>query len=316
MENLKVPYAADSEDKLISPLEATKGEQYFCPLCKSLLIFRRGPIKTPHFAHKPSENCSSETRAHKIAKQLIIQSVHNWKRRISPSPRIIRKCKICNSTIEQMLPDKLTHAVEERTVEGGFIVDVALMKLNQPIAAIEVRATHKIGIYKRNMLELPFIEVDAYSIIDDPMLWNPEYDNFHHVRCGKCKRNRRKMRAVPKDRIASRLKQFQLKEWIIDHFGISDISELDIFEDRTGMRIHEEDLRLTAEGAIYAKFIQNPARNKPFSFDGDIEPMLASWELSSTYDAQKFYSFMKHLENKGIVERVPSSFQWQAKASS
>ena len=43
-------------DEYIFPLYANKKFNYYCPKCKNDIIFRKGDIKVPHFAHKKKSN--------------------------------------------------------------------------------------------------------------------------------------------------------------------------------------------------------------------------------------------------------------------
>jgi hypothetical protein len=79
------------------PKIATKGKnKYKCPSCEKDVIFRKGPIKKPHFSHYKSGNpCyyydkPSETQIHKDAK-LLIKSLLDNKKNIS----IHRSCNYC-----------------------------------------------------------------------------------------------------------------------------------------------------------------------------------------------------------------------------
>ena len=71
MLELKVPFALDGTQVLLSPEVAEKGREYFCPACGDIVILKKGEIKVAHFAHKVSDTCSQETIVHKTAKQLV-----------------------------------------------------------------------------------------------------------------------------------------------------------------------------------------------------------------------------------------------------
>ena len=71
---LKVPVALNNENRLCTPQQAIKGQDYICPSCQEKVILRKGAIKTAHFAHKLSEVCNQETILHKAAKHLIAQT--------------------------------------------------------------------------------------------------------------------------------------------------------------------------------------------------------------------------------------------------
>ena len=68
-----------------SPKFADKKNNYMCPSCQKDVIFKKGQIKIPHFAHKASEiKCTfydkpSETEIHKEAKILMKSLLNNKK---------------------------------------------------------------------------------------------------------------------------------------------------------------------------------------------------------------------------------------------
>jgi hypothetical protein len=62
--------------------------------------------------------------------------------------------------------------------------DVALLAAGEPVAFVEVFQTHKAG----DLPALAWIEVEAESIIRDPVRWVPLRDHFRPWTCGECKR--------------------------------------------------------------------------------------------------------------------------------
>lgn len=50
-------YANDEKDIRIDIDSAVVGNSYFCPVCKSQMIIKRGKIVAPHFAHKSNAHC-------------------------------------------------------------------------------------------------------------------------------------------------------------------------------------------------------------------------------------------------------------------
>ncbi len=184
---LRVPFAFDDGKQLYDPQTAKKGKQYFCPACQDTVILRKGEIKTAHFAHKVSETCNQETILHKIAKQLIVQVVSNWKSGKTDSPILRRICEICRKPTDQSLPNKVECAMLEYKVNGGFVVDVALMVENEPAAAIEIKVSHAVDENKAELLPIPFIELDGQSIVENPTIFEPIQDHFLSFTCGACK---------------------------------------------------------------------------------------------------------------------------------
>lgn len=78
------------------PRFANKSNKYKCPSCENDVIFRKGEIKQPHFAHYKSEspcyyyNIPNETQIHKDAK-LLMKSLLDSKKNIY----MFRNCNHC-----------------------------------------------------------------------------------------------------------------------------------------------------------------------------------------------------------------------------
>jgi hypothetical protein len=150
------------------------------------LILKRGAVKVPHFAHKPSDTCNQETIIHKTAKLLVQQAIADWKAGRTQAPVVQRTCQICHSLVAQPLPDKVETAALEYQLTDGFIADVALLVGDKPEAAIEIKVTHAVGEEKAASLSAPFIEVDGYAVLDSPTNWMPITDQFKPLTCRAC----------------------------------------------------------------------------------------------------------------------------------
>jgi len=187
MPELRVPFAFDDEEQIHTPENAEKGRTYFCPACREPVILKQGEIKTAHFAHKVSESCNQESIIHKTAKLLVQKAVEAWKAGKSESPTLLRKCQICGKSVNQTLPEKIESATLEYKLSDGSIVDVALLVEGVPQAAVEIRATHAVDDIKAKRLSVPFIELDANEVIQNPTLWNPIKDNFKPLVCSQCR---------------------------------------------------------------------------------------------------------------------------------
>ncbi|NLN82493.1 MAG: hypothetical protein GX136_08125, partial [Clostridiales bacterium] len=146
---------------LITPATAIKENDYFCPSCGDKLIFRKGQVKVPHFAHGASNICNQETITHKTAKILIQKAITDWKASKTGPVTTLRECRICREIFEQKLPEKVENAALEVRLQNGFIVDVALMVEGKPQAAIEVKVSHEVEEAKANSLAVPFVELDG-----------------------------------------------------------------------------------------------------------------------------------------------------------
>lgn len=187
MQAFKVPVACTAQREFVTPQQAQKGQEYFCLVCNEPLIFRRGEVYAPHFAHRASSYCSEETVVHMTAKLFIRQAVQRWKAGVGEAPKVRRKCQGCGSVLEQSLPDKVHRAALEVKLPEGYVVDVALMSEDKPIAAVEIRVAHKVDDTKASGLPIPFIEVDGHAILRNRTLWEPLLDRFHPVTCKRCK---------------------------------------------------------------------------------------------------------------------------------
>lgn len=187
MTEIKIAYAFDDEDNLIGIAEAERGQKVFCPLCKNPVIVRKGNIRIHHFAHKVSDICTQETITHKVAKLLIQKTIEDWKKGRTQAPVFLRSCQYCYSREAQPIPKKVERADLEVRLADGFIVDVALMAENVPIAAIEIRVTHAVSEEKEEGLSIPYIEVDGFEVIENPRNLIPETDTFNPFTCKECK---------------------------------------------------------------------------------------------------------------------------------
>lgn len=187
MGDIKVPLAIDDLGKLTRIDDATRGINYRCPACNMPLIVRKGKINIHHFAHQACDFCSQETVIHKTAKLLIQKLVLDWKNGLTPAPIINRKCRICHSTIQQPLPDKVQRAELEVSLKNGSIVDVALLGSEEILAGIEVRVTHEVNSEKSESLPIPFIEIDGFTFVENPNEINVLVDKFNPITCKECK---------------------------------------------------------------------------------------------------------------------------------
>ncbi|MFZ1083230.1 MAG: competence protein CoiA family protein [Candidatus Kryptoniota bacterium] len=186
MTELKVPFAFNEGQVLFSPEFAERGRRYFCPACNDEVILKKGDVKVAHFAHKVSDTCSQETIIHKTAKHLVHKAVSDWKSGKASSPLIRRQCKICSTSIDQSLPDRVTSAQVECRLPDQFVADVALMVDEQPAAAIEIRVFHAVDEVKAATMSIPFIELDGNEVLEHLALWTPLVDNFKPFACQTC----------------------------------------------------------------------------------------------------------------------------------
>lgn len=170
----RVPLGLAPDGSLIGPDEATKAATYACPACGTPLIFRAGQIRARHFAHAVDTGCSPQTVLHATAKRVLVERVALWKAGRRPAPVTIRSCSKCGGETPRPCPESVTGAAEEVTLPSGRRVDVALLADDTVVAAIEVLVTHQVDEVKAGDLgELPWIEVEAFRVLDTPGFWYP-----------------------------------------------------------------------------------------------------------------------------------------------
>lgn len=184
---LKVPYALDNCGTLTSPALAEKGQSYSCPGCREPVTLKKGDIMRPHYAHKANTHCTQESILHSAVKMRIRDVINDLIRSgySHKSPIIKRKCQQCGTETDHPIEKKYTHAENEKAV-GKYIVDVALYEEDVVTCAIEVCVTHEVGDSKQNELGIPFIEIDAQTYLDAPMVWRPTIDALPEYQCETC----------------------------------------------------------------------------------------------------------------------------------
>jgi len=188
--DLKVPKGISLKGELVSPEDAKKGGDYYCPGCQQRLVLRKGQVNRAHFTHPATSECSGETILHKTAKLLIAEVVNKFIEN-EISPVIDRTCKTCTTVTKQSLPATLTSAQLERKLSSGFIVDVALMIGDEIVSGIEIKVTHEVDEHKQTNIGLPFLELLADDVINDPMFWIPSIDAYQEYECPCCEKNKK-----------------------------------------------------------------------------------------------------------------------------
>ncbi len=145
----ELKYAFNGNGELITISEAESGmsEDYLCPKCGSILIAKKGNIRTHHFAHYNFEHCTGgqETALHIMAKDIILQ--HKYLRFPSDDkkPNII---KFDDIKLEQYYYEMIFDALG--IVENEYI-------------AIEIQVTHAIDQAKEDKVykhSISMIEID------------------------------------------------------------------------------------------------------------------------------------------------------------
>jgi len=182
--------ALDIETKKYTPpSEATKGREYKCIDCDKRVIFKKGEIKRPHFAHYSQTNvCSyyehpNEAQIHKDAK-LLMQKMLNEKRLFY----FKRDCLDCKNdyafqgmaSFDYKQGDEAV--LEYRDPNNKWIADVAVINNEQIRCIIEIKNTHKTVTPRPE----PWFEVDAKNFINtineltEETLKDPEEYSFRN----------------------------------------------------------------------------------------------------------------------------------------
>ena len=178
------------------PKIATKGKnKYKCPCCEKNVIFKKGQIKQPHFAHYKCENpCCyyekpNETQIHKDAKMLMKSLLDNKKNIF-----INRKCNCCEQANKSLHYNIINCDYNENTkavIEYKFnyndsnkSADVALLE-NEKIKYI-FEICYKNKTKEENRPE-PWVEIDAERLINSEDLIDVKgYINIECIRSYKC----------------------------------------------------------------------------------------------------------------------------------
>lgn len=162
MLDLKIKHAKNKTGKIFSVKDAKKGQTYTCLECNEELILRAGKIKTKHFSHKNTSNCSNESIYHKVAKEYIFQAAKEKKIKFNKNCQSCRYKKV-NVNLNY------THAVIESSLDK-FKIDVALFDNQKISCAVEVFFTHlsteeKIAYFNDNSVY--YVEESVFDIIHD-----------------------------------------------------------------------------------------------------------------------------------------------------
>lgn len=187
---LLVPVGVDATGTTVPVDEADKTASYWCPGCTGPLVLRTGPMVRKHFAHAhlaDEEACNKETLLHKTAKALIVQAV-NAHMRGDVELQMECVCKSCGQVVMQRLPRTTFCGAEMEVLVGEFRADVVATRVNGAALVIEIRATHAVPEHKARGLDVPWIELDAKSVVENPRSWAPlASGHIKTVTCHECK---------------------------------------------------------------------------------------------------------------------------------
>lgn len=190
MSKLLYTVAINNDRKFIKAVDAEKGNDYYCPVCKDKLILRKSGntgkgSKRPHFAHHNlTPNCTPESALHFSFKNLLFIKIQECIKS-QESINISWNCKYCNDNHKGNLLKKATSVKLEYNLKVCQ-PDIALLDSNNNVVAvIEVVVTHKpepevIKFYKDNKIIL--IQINLTSDKDIELLIekisNPDIVDF------------------------------------------------------------------------------------------------------------------------------------------
>lgn len=186
MNDLKVPYGLNNAGGLISAVNASSEDAYFCPCCAEHLIYRAGDVRVKHFSHPTGSNCSYETIIHIIAK-LLIEDVINSNATDQLIICISNKCQGCGLEYNSSLPPKTFSSAKQEIRVLNYICDVVGYRGNEIALAVEILNTHKVDSKKASNLPVYWIELNAYDVINNPKQWNPTQSHLKSTFCRSCK---------------------------------------------------------------------------------------------------------------------------------
>jgi len=186
---LKVPAAFNEDGRITRPENAVKGTDYRCPACRTIVTFRCGKIRRPHFGHRPNTGCSNESQKHSAAKAWIAQVINDYLSGKGKAIVIHRKCPNCGKRTQEPLPAVVCRAgTKERKTPDGCVVDVPLYdERDELVLCVEVLYTHEVSREKADRLTIGFIEVRADDILEDPYNWRPRQDTWPRGCCENCR---------------------------------------------------------------------------------------------------------------------------------
>lgn len=197
IQELFVPFGMNAREVLVHAKNASKDEQYHCPGCKADLVLRAGEVNKKHFAHKADTACTGETVVHETAKYMVAQVIIEHADPLSTAVISINcSCVICKKTFQRALPkNSFTDAKIEHKI-GRFFCDVVAFRGHDHVLAVEVCVTNAVNEQKSEELTIPWIEVDATSILENPYRWNPTQSRLKTVLCHDCKESITKLKTV------------------------------------------------------------------------------------------------------------------------
>lgn len=192
---LLVPYGIDENAEIVQARDATAGNDYSCPGCAGPLVLRAGSIKMRHFAHKVDTACDGESLQHITAKLLVAKAIREH---ATADQRIALRCTCseCRKPFATELPRNAFSASIVEAPVGEFICDVVAVKGDHQVLAVEILQHHAVDEDKGRKLELPWIELKADEVLENPLHWRPVQARLKPSLCPECKAKRARLEDV------------------------------------------------------------------------------------------------------------------------
>ena len=149
----------------VTPDNAKKGVDYICPQCETEIIFKKGEIRQPHFAHKANTDCTPEGVLHAVVKNQLAWRIHIQDALIALQQYCAeKKCNnIVNlSRIKYTAFDNVQ--VEYMLPDSRYRADIALLLDNKVVGIIEIFSTSRVKEQKWDYLTeqgIYCLEIDA-----------------------------------------------------------------------------------------------------------------------------------------------------------
>ena len=196
---LLVPYGLDEGGTLVHAKDASARAGYSCPCCGGQLVLKAGEVNAKHFAHRADSNCAGESYEHETAKLLIAKVINDLVDypQAAKQVTLVCTCDCCTGQFPRLLPrDSFSVALVEERV-GLFTCDVVGMKGEDQVLGIEVCNTNPVNRKKADSLAIPWVELGAGAVVEDPYRWAPtQSGKLKAVLCDKCKSFQKKLKLV------------------------------------------------------------------------------------------------------------------------
>lgn len=179
MASVKIGWGRTHDGQFIHINEAERGKKCncTCPECRTPLIARQGDVTSWHFAHSQPVDCYGESVLHRVAKQIISETVGTQKPFLLPAleKEISSNDQIGKEYLTTLqVPERnifLSEAIEEFRLSNNQISDVLVSDSSQNGSlAVEIYVTHKkseIDINKFSEIKQDVIEIDLSNT--DPL---------------------------------------------------------------------------------------------------------------------------------------------------